>query len=266
MVDMVRRYFSLWRSFFNNSLTRDLEFKANFLGGLIVDIIFYGIQFFFFSIIYSYVNALGDFTREDVMIFLVITFLADTFYMFFFSGNLFNLNRWMVRGDLDYFLLRPVESQFMVSFRYVKSYALVSIVILLIMLTTLIFDYSKPIGILNIITFSISFLMGTVLWYSVDFIISSSCFWFKNFSVSGWLSHEILKFSTRPDSIYTGILRKVLFSMIPMVLIASIPTRTLLYGPNYHYLIWQLFMTMMFLSLTRIIWKRGLLRYESASS
>ena len=93
MVDMVRRYFSLWRSFFNNSLTRDLEFKANFLGGLIVDIIFYGIQFFFFSIIYSYVNALGDFTREDVMIFLVITFLADTFYMFFFSGNVaFNIN------------------------------------------------------------------------------------------------------------------------------------------------------------------------------
>ena len=154
---MVLRYFSLWISFFNNSLTRDLEFKANFLGGLIVDIIFYGIQFFFFSIIYSYVNALGVFTREDVMIFLVITFLADTFYMFFFSGNLFNLNRWMVRGDLDYFLLRPVESQFMVSFRYVKSYALVSIVILLVMLTTLIFDYSKPIGILNMIAFFISF-------------------------------------------------------------------------------------------------------------
>jgi len=263
---MVRRYFSLWRSFFNNSLTRDLEFKANFLGGLIVDIIFYGIQWFFFSIIYSYVNALGVFNREDVMIFLVITFLADTFYMFFFSGNLFNLNRWMVRGDLDYFLLRPVESQFMVSFRYVKSYALVSIVILLIMLTTFIFDYSRPIGILNMVAFFISFLMGTILWYSIDFIISSSCFWFKNFSVSGWLSHEILKFSTRPDSIYTGILRKVLFSMIPMVLIASIPTRTLLYGPNYHYLIWQLFMTMIFLSLTRIIWKRGLLRYESASS
>ena len=266
MVGMVLRYFSLWRSFFNNSLTRDLEFKANFLGGLIVDIIFYGIQFFFFSIIYSYVDALGVFTREDVMIFLVITFLADTFYMFFFSGNLFNLNRWMVRGDLDYFLLRPVESQFMVSFRYVKSYALVSIVILLIMLTTLIIDYSKPIGFFNVLAFVFSFLMGTVLWYSVDFIISSSCFWFKNFSVSGWLSHEILKFSTRPDSIYTGILRKVLFSMIPMVLIASIPTRTLLYGPNIQYLLWQLFMAMTFLSLTRIIWKRGLMLYESASS
>jgi len=159
-----------------------------------------------------------------------------------------------------------VESQFMVSFRYVKSYALISVVILVTMLTTLILNYSQPIGILNVVSFIISFLMGTVLWYGVDFIISSSCFWFKNFSVSGWLSHEIIKFSTRPDSIYTGILRKMLFSIVPMIFIASIPTRTLLYGPNIQYLLGQFLMAMIFLFLTRIIWKRGLLRYESASS
>ena len=102
MVGLVRRYLSLWGSFFSNSLTRDMEFKANFLGGLFVDIIFYGVQFFFFSIIYSYVDTLGVFTREDVIIFLVITFLSDTIYMLFFSGNLFNLNRWVVKGELDF--------------------------------------------------------------------------------------------------------------------------------------------------------------------
>ena len=130
MEDMVRRYLSLWGSFFQNSLTRDMEFKANFLGGLFVDIAYYGIQFFFFSVIYSYVEALGVFSKEDVMIFLIVAFMADTFYMFFFSGNLFHLNRLMVRGDLDYFLLKPVHSQFMVSFRYVRSHAIISLIIL----------------------------------------------------------------------------------------------------------------------------------------
>ena len=266
MEDMVRRYFSLWVSFFNNSLTRDLEFKANFIGGLIVDAIFYGIQIFFFSIIYSYVDSIGVFNREDVIIFLVVTFLADTFYMFFFSGNLFNLNKWMVRGELDYFLLRPVDSQFLVSFRYVKSYALVSVLILLFILFNLINSYSGSIALINILFFIVSFLMGTILWYSVDFIISSSCFWFKNFSVAGWLSHEIIKFSTRPDTIYTGFLRKILFSMVPMILIASIPSRILLYGFSMKYLFGQFFVTTFFLIFTRIIWTRGLIRYESASS
>ena len=51
MEDLVRRYLTLWKSFFMNSLTRDMEFKANFLGGLFVDTIFYGVHFFFFSVI-----------------------------------------------------------------------------------------------------------------------------------------------------------------------------------------------------------------------
>ena len=121
---MVLKYIKLWLSFYNNSLTRDMEFKANFLGGLFIDFIYYSINFFFFTIIYSYVDSLGVFTREDVMVFLVITFLIDTVYMFLFSGNLFNMNRLMVRGDLDYFLLKPINSQFMISFRYIRSYAL----------------------------------------------------------------------------------------------------------------------------------------------
>ena len=260
------RYLSLWGSFFQNSLTRDMEFKANFLGGLFIDMVYYVIQFFFFSIIYSYVEALGIFTREDVMLFLIVTFLADTIYMFFFSGNIFNLNRWMVSGDLDFFLLKPVHSQYMVSFRYVKSYALVSLIILSSLLTVQILSYSNPISLLNILAFTFSLFLGILLWYCVDFLIASTCFWVKNFSVAGWLSHEILKFSLRPDSIYTGLMRKILFSFLPMVLIASIPTRNLLYGPDLRYLVWQLFIVIFFLCFSRIVWKKGLLQYESASS
>ena len=98
----MRRYLNLWGSFFANSLTRDMEYKANLIGGIIVDVIFYSVQYFFFSIIYSYVDTLGSFTREDVMVFLIITFISDTVYMFLFSGNLFPLNRLVVQGDLDF--------------------------------------------------------------------------------------------------------------------------------------------------------------------
>ena len=132
------RYLSLWWSFFSNTLTRDMEFKANFIGSLIVDAIYYGVHFFFFSIIFSYVDVLGQFTAADVKIFLVITFLGDTVYMMLFSGNLFSLNRLIVSGDLDFSLIRPVNGQFMVSFRYVKSYAIISLGILGLLLAKLI--------------------------------------------------------------------------------------------------------------------------------
>ena len=149
MVGMVHRYLKLWKSFFSNSITRDMEYKANLVGGIIVDIIFYGVQFFFFSIIYSYVDRLGSFTREDVMIFLIITFISDTMYMFLFSGNLFPLNELIVQGDLDYVLLKPVNSQFLVSFRYVKAHAMISLVILVILLLRQTSNYTLHIGFMN---------------------------------------------------------------------------------------------------------------------
>ncbi len=263
---LVHRYLSLWNSFFQNSLTRDMEYKANFLGGLFVDMVYYGSKFFFFTVIYSYVDALGIFTREDVMIFLVVAFLIDTFYMFFFAGNIFQINQLVVKGDLDFYLLKPVNSQFIASFRKVKSYAILSLVILVSLLFVQLRSYPVDIPLINIIIFTISFLLGVSLWYSIEFMIVSTSFWFKNFSVAGWLSHEIFKFSFRPDSIYTGLMRKVLFSFIPMVFISSIPTRILLYGPNITYLGWQIVVTLFFFYSSRLVWKKGLMRYESASS
>ena len=48
LVDNMKKIFSIWGSLFSNSLTRDMEFKANFISGLIVDFIYYGTHFFFF--------------------------------------------------------------------------------------------------------------------------------------------------------------------------------------------------------------------------
>ena len=186
--------------------------------------------------------------------------------MFLFSGNLFPLNRLVVQGDLDFVLLKPINSQFLVSFRYVKSYAIFSLIILFMMLIRQSNLHSGDIGIINYIFFFVSFIFGLIIWYSLDFLISCLTFWFKNFTVGGWLSHELLKFSSRPDSIYTGLTRKLLFSLIPMALVSSVPARMLLYGFDIKLLIFQIIVSLGFVLLTFFVWRRGLFRYESASS
>ena len=131
---MVHRYLRLWLAFFRNSLSRDMEFKMNFIGNLFIDTIFYGSLYFFFSVIFSYVDSLGDFSRDAVIIFLIITYLTDTVFLFFFGSNTFQVNRMVVRGDLDLLLLKPVNALFFISFRYVSTYALISSSILIAIL------------------------------------------------------------------------------------------------------------------------------------
>jgi len=266
MGPMVLKKVKIWKAFFSNSLTRDMEYKSNLIGSIFVDIIYYGIHYLFFSIIYSYVDALGVFTKEDVIIFLIITFLSDSVYMFLFSSNLHGLNGLIVRGDLDFMLLKPINAQFLISLRYVRSYAILSIIILIFLLIKLTNDFYGGILFFNWILFIISFISGITIWYTLDFSISCMTFWFRQFSMGGWLSNELLKFSRRPDSIYGGIIRKVLFTAVPMILISSIPARMLIYSPNLKIFFIQIFITILFFILTPILWRNGLIKYESASS
>ena len=263
---MVLRYFKLWIAFFKNSLSRDMEFKTNFLGDLFIDGIFYGSMYFFWSVIFSYVDVLGDFNQQAVIIFLIVMYLTDTVFIFFFGSNTFTLNTMVIKGDLDLVLIKPVNPQFFMSFRYVMSYSIISFLILSCLLLKLLFDYHGYISVVNFIIFIFSFLLGILIYYSIEFLISCLVFWYRNFSVGGWLSSEVTKYSRRPDSIYQGKFRRLVFTIFPMAMVSSVPARILIFGPKLEILLLQIIVTIIFLISTKLVWNRGLRLYESASS
>ncbi len=266
---MVVRYLYLWFSIFRYSLSRDMEYKTNFIGNLFVDSIYYIVWYYFFEIIYSKTDMLGDFNREDILVFLIATFFVDTIFMMLFDGAAY-LREHIRTGSLDFILLRPVNSQFLISFRYIRSYAIISLLILSIILYNILITFHPDsLNILNISLFFISLLMGVLIWYCFEFIIASLTFYFRDFRTGGWLTHEVLKFSMRPDTIYTGLTRKILFSIIPMALVASVPSRLLLSGftpQNQKYMLAQIIVVLILFMLTRIFWKVGLKQYESSQS
>ena len=64
MRPMVARYLYLLFSIFRYSLSRDMEYKTNFIGSLFVDAIYYSVWYYFFEIIYSKTTMLGDLLDE----------------------------------------------------------------------------------------------------------------------------------------------------------------------------------------------------------
>ena len=89
---MASRYIQIWKAFFKNTLTRDMEYKTNFIFEIFIDAIYYGSLFFFFKVIFQFTNQLGDFNQEAVIIFLITMYIADSLYVFFLGGNVFEIN------------------------------------------------------------------------------------------------------------------------------------------------------------------------------
>jgi len=264
---MVNRYIQIWKAFFRNTLTRDMEYKTNFIFEIFIDAIYYGSLFFFFKVIFQFTNELGDFNQEAVIIFLITMYIADSLYVFFLGGNVFEINNNVKSGDLDFILLKPINSQFFISCRYVNTHALISMLILSLLLIKLTYSYHEDsFLIMNYIFYIPSLILGMFIFYSFEFMIASLSFWFRNFSYAGWLAGELIKYSRRPDSIYKQWFRKTLFTIFPMAMICSVPTRMLIFGVDFKLFFLQLFISIIFLYATTLIWKKGLMRYESASS
>ena len=264
---MANRYFNIWMAFLRNTLSRDMEYKMNFIFEIFIDAIYYGSLYFFFEVIFQFVDAFGDFNHDAVIIFLITMYIADSLYVFLLGGNVFHVNENVKSGDLDFILLKPINSQFFISCRYVNLHALISIFILFILLIKLTYNYhGNSFLVINYILYVPSLIFGMFIFYSFEFMIASLSFWFRNFSYAGWLAGELIKYSRRPDSIYKKWFRKTLFTIFPMAMICSVPSRILIFGSNIKLLILQFFIASIFFHLTTLVWKKGLLRYESASS
>ena len=141
MKHMVSRYFNVWVAFFKNTLSRDMEYKMNFIFEIFIDAIYYGSLYFFFEIIFQFVDTFGDFNHDAVIIFLIVMYIADSLYVFLLGGNVFHVNDNVKSGDLDFILLKPINSQFFISCRYVNTHTIISMVILSILLIKLTYDY-----------------------------------------------------------------------------------------------------------------------------
>ena len=115
-----------------------------------------------------------DFSRDAVVIFLIITYLTDSVFVFFFGENTFQVNKMVVRGDLDLLLLKPVNSLFFISFRYVATYSLVSMLLLSGILIYAVSLYSSTIGYINYLIFFISFILGILKILFTVFVKTSS--------------------------------------------------------------------------------------------
>ena len=267
MKHMVSKYLRIWMAFFRNTLSRDMEFKMNFILEMFIDFIYYGSLFFFFKVIFQYQNSFGEFNQDAVIIFLILLYIVDSLYVFLLGGNVFEVNNKVRTGDLDFILTKPINPQFFISFRYVNSYALVSLSLLLVLLIKLIYDYhGGQFLMVNYLLCFISTILGVIIFYSIEFIIACLAFWFRNFSYAGWLAGELIKYSRRPDAIYNKWFRKILFTILPMAMIVSAPARILLFGPNLKLLLLQCIVALIFFISSKFIWSRGLIRYESASS
>lgn len=260
------RYLKLWWAFFGFSLTRVLQFRADFLFRIVMDCVFYGTSLAFFKVIFGHVDRLGDWTESQAMVFVSGFFIVDALQMVLVSPNIWRLPLAVNTGAIDYDLVRPVSSLFMLGFREVAVSSIVNLVIAV----GLLFYYGQALvpawEWYQYLAFLLLLMVGFTVHFSMQVAFTVPVFWLH--SVDGirgifWSSGSLAE---RPDRIYPGWLRLVLRTVIPFALMASVPAEVMFSPEPWWPLLQLLLMTTVYFAVVIWVWSRGLRAYSSASS
>ncbi len=220
----------------------------------------------FFKILFLHTPSLGGFSENEILIFVGSYLIMDAIDMIFLSNNLWWLPTYIQKGELDYALIRPVSSRFLLSFRDIAANSavnlLMAISILLIGVRESGYHFTLP----SILLFFTLMGLGFNLLYKIRLITIIPMFWLHSNNGLNDIFYSLRKTMERPADIFSGAVKKILTSIIPFALIISYPVKVLLHGTNSFELLYFIGVVISFHFLALWLWEQGLKNYSSASS
>jgi len=260
------RYLRLYLNFLRFSFSRALEFRVDFTFRIVMDAAFYAVQLAFFAVIYRHTALLGGWDLDQAIVFACGFFLIDALHMTVFANNMWWLPIFVNKGDLDYYLVRPVSSLFFLSLRDFAANSFVNLLLAAGLLVWALARYPHPLDPAATTLFILLLLNGAVLYWLIHLAFLIPVFWLHSSRGLGETFYVLEKYSERPDRIFRGWVRRLLVTALPFALISSFPTALLFEGITPRLLLHVLGVTALFFLAVLAFWNRALRAYSSASS
>src|SRR5438105_13151948 len=113
----MRRYLRLLRAFARFTLLNELAFRANFLVKISVELIWLGLLLVFYDTIFRLTDTIEGWTHAQFLIFIGCYWALEGVIETFFLENCNEFSELVRKGDLDIYLLKPIDEQFLVTCR-----------------------------------------------------------------------------------------------------------------------------------------------------
>ncbi|MHC4956449.1 MAG: ABC transporter permease [Planctomycetota bacterium] len=260
------RYVRLYAYLLRFSFSRAMEFRIDFFFRIGMDILWNAMYIAFFTVIFLHTGMLGGWNYDQVLVFAGVLFVTDAFQMTVFSNNMWWFPIHVNRGDLDYYLVRPVSSLFFVSLKEFAGNSFVNLLIACGILTWALARYPEPIAVSMIGILALLIAMGVYINYLMNMIFLIPVFWFHNAEGVKTLFWNMASTGGRPHKIYKGWVRRTLTTILPFALVASYPVEGLFGGQPAAALLHMATVVLVGTLILAGFWKLGLRAYASASS
>jgi ABC-2 type transport system permease protein len=262
------KYLEVYRVMLRNSLIREMNFKLNFLLWIVVESLWFVGQLIFIQVIFNQVNALGDWTKWQMVLLVGTHQIISQIFQALFYVNLTNLPELVRTGKLDFVLLQPIDGQFTASLRQFGLDSLVSGLVGVAIVTYALIKLQVVPSPGQILLYLTTMLLGISIHYAILFALSTMSFWMTRSQGLIWAYFSVMNLARYPDVIFKGLVKFIFSWLVPVIVVTNVPARVLIRASQtpWWLILHLLLASALMLFLSRILWRFALNRYSSASS
>jgi ABC-2 type transport system permease protein len=261
-------YLRLIGEFFKVSTQAEMAYRANFFIRILNALLNLVTGVLSLTVIFNQVESIKGWELPSAMALLGVYLLLTALRGLFISPSLESvagMDGEIWQGTFDFTLLRPVNKQFLVSFRHWRVLMLFDLALSLGVLGYAIYLLEASLDFLTIIQFILTLAAGVTLLYSALLAFSALVFWNSGFLFT-WVINDLFQLARYPVGLYPGWLRLVLTWIIPVGLMTTIPAQALSGTLSWGWLLITLGFTLAVLLGASWLFRQGLKKYTSASS
>ena len=248
-------------------VSRMMVWRFSFFGAFFADAVLFLVQLLTFQVIYSQVDAIGDWNRGQMIIFVGTFSMINALNMLIFFFGIVDIPGKIKRGDLDLYLTKPVNPLLRLTFEEVNpgSFPLIIMSVLIIIygvnITGVEVTLSLALGYCAIV-----FLM-TLLWYDMEVILRTIPFLVISANGIMQLEGHLLDMNFKvPGILFKGVFKVIFYFILPYGIMSTVPTQLLTGSLSPGGLIQALCVVVFFTVFALWFWKFGLKHYKSAST
>lgn len=260
------RYFKLILALFRYSLSRELMFKANFLIWILVDLVWFIIQLALIEVIFSHVTEVAGWNKYQMILLIGTSQAVQQLFQFIFMINCIELPENVRLGKLDFILLQPANSQFLVSIRKFDLGALVNATVGLGFVSYAAWKLQLHSTVGQLLLYTLLMLNGVLIHYAIMLAIVTFSFWIIRAQGLVYGYYNLFQITRIPKEAFKGSIKLFFTLGLPMLVVANYPAAVLARGLWGIGAWWVFSLSIGFVFLASRWFRYALRFYTSASS
>jgi len=262
------RPFRLIAAFMRASFQEEFAYRANFFISLLTSLLNLATGVLGIVVLFGQIDTVQGWNLASTLALLGVYLTVSALRQLFIGPSLDALSGMdgeIWTGAFDFTVLRPVDTQFMASFRKWRWFASIDLLLGLGVLVTAVIQLGVTLSLGQVLAFLLTLFSGILILYAILLAFAALIFWSPGVLFT-WVFDGIFQLGRYPLGMYPGWLKLILTWVVPVGVITTIPAQALLGSLTLPSLLTSLGLALVLVTAASILFRVGLKRYASASS